>query len=351
MKEIQFNLQSHRWRFPDCVPVGHLLCVHCVCCPKYQRIDRWVVPIRSWILHFDAATAADCLELYPQPEAACAILHRRKCYHVCWNHIDSPLCFGWIALIIDTRTVWWNHGVPAVFRFVMKFSVTRKKVQHFIERNCNRYYVVRNWGRWRCYCAGRKYEDTKIVRINVWGAECGHVVYHLAVCGIRFLGLLEVWTGVRWKHHIEFAQGRNVSISNSIWTVFDEHSPMCAIFSITKLVQAVFTVATFISYGLQCYVPVEIIWTNYLSKRFGGKLKWEFVTRVTIVLITCKWFIAGGIPPKLMVTFLFSPSIISCVGHYRASISFVHFIGRRNVSVNVGHHLPGYHGNLCTLAR
>lgn len=50
----------------------------------------------------------------------------------------------------------------------------------------------------------------------------------------------------------------------------------------------IFTVATFISYGLQCYVPVEIIWGNYLSKRFNGKLVWEFAVRVTIVLITCK---------------------------------------------------------------
>lgn len=58
--------------------------------------------------------------------------------------------------------------------------------------------------------------------------------------------------------------------------------------STTKAVQGIFTVATFISYGLQCYVPVEIIWGNYLSKRFNGQLKWEFAVRITIVLITCK---------------------------------------------------------------
>lgn len=60
------------------------------------------------------------------------------------------------------------------------------------------------------------------------------------------------------------------------------------IFSTTKVVQGIFTVATFISYGLQCYVPVEIIWGNYLKKRFNEKLKWEFAVRITIVLVTCK---------------------------------------------------------------
>lgn len=53
----------------------------------------------------------------------------------------------------------------------------------------------------------------------------------------------------------------------------------------------IFAVATFISYGLQGYVPVAIIWGTYLSKRFENsnkKLYWEFLTRVSIVLVTCK---------------------------------------------------------------
>lgn len=72
-----------------------------------------------------------------------------------------------------------------------------------------------------------------------------------------------------------------------------DHFNCCALvffhFSTAKVVQGIFTLATFISYGLQCYVPVEIIWGNYLSKRFNGQLKWEFAVRITIVLITCKF--------------------------------------------------------------
>lgn len=62
-------------------------------------------------------------------------------------------------------------------------------------------------------------------------------------------------------------------------------------FRIAKVIQGFFTVATFISYGLQCFVPVDIIWGNYLSKLFGKSrniLLWEYVVRIVIVLITCK---------------------------------------------------------------
>lgn len=126
-----------------------------------------------------------------------------------------------------------------------------------------------------------------------------------------------------------------------------EYVSFC-VFSITKIVQAVFTVATFISYGLQCYVPVEIIWTNYLSKRFGGKLKWEFVVRVTIVLITCEWRSSIVRPAELILTF--SYPVFSCAGHYGASFSVIHFTCWRNVFVDVGYHLPRYYGDLRTLA-
>lgn len=60
---------------------------------------------------------------------------------------------------------------------------------------------------------------------------------------------------------------------------------------VAQCVKIIFAVATFISYGLQGYVPVAIIWGTYLSKRFENsnkKLYWEFLTRVSIVLVTCK---------------------------------------------------------------
>lgn len=40
----------------------------------------------------------------------------------------------------------------------------------------------------------------------------------------------------------------------------------------------------------------------------------------------------------------------SCVGDHGATISVIHFISWRNVSIDVGHYISGDHGNLCTLA-
>lgn len=61
--------------------------------------------------------------------------------------------------------------------------------------------------------------------------------------------------------------------------------------SIAQSVKIIFALATFISYGLQGYVPVAIIWGTYLSKRFENsnrKLQWELLVRILIVIATCK---------------------------------------------------------------
>lgn len=53
-----------------------------------------------------------------------------------------------------------------------------------------------------------------------------------------------------------------------------------------------FAVAIFISYGLQAFVPVSIIWDTYIEKRLADsehKLLWEYVLRVLTVIVTCKF--------------------------------------------------------------
>lgn len=57
-----------------------------------------------------------------------------------------------------------------------------------------------------------------------------------------------------------------------------------------QILKCLFAICIFVSYALQCYVPVEIIWKNYLAIKFENsekKLMWEFVTRIGIVLGTC----------------------------------------------------------------
>lgn len=55
-------------------------------------------------------------------------------------------------------------------------------------------------------------------------------------------------------------------------------------------IKIMFAIAIFITYALQAYVPVEILWTTYLDHRIQNrKLLWEYVCRTVVTLVTCKW--------------------------------------------------------------
>lgn len=63
-------------------------------------------------------------------------------------------------------------------------------------------------------------------------------------------------------------------------------------FRLAQSVKLIFAVAIFITYALQCYVPVEIVWNQYLRKYMEdskSKLLVEYVLRTVIVIITCKY--------------------------------------------------------------
>lgn len=52
--------------------------------------------------------------------------------------------------------------------------------------------------------------------------------------------------------------------------------------------------AIFITHALACYVAIDITWNEYVSKRFNngqGSVVWEYVTRTSLVLITCESFL------------------------------------------------------------
>jgi proton-coupled amino acid transporter len=55
-----------------------------------------------------------------------------------------------------------------------------------------------------------------------------------------------------------------------------------------------FAIAIFITYALQCYVPLEIVWTTYIKHRLvhassRKKLLVEYLVRTCIVIGTCKY--------------------------------------------------------------
>lgn len=80
-------------------------------------------------------------------------------------------------------------------------------------------------------------------------------------------------------------------------------------------IKVMFAIAIFISYALQCYVPVEIIWKNYLFKRYdgtGNERKAEYVLRILVVLAT--FVLAVAIPRLGLFISLFGAFCLSALG-------------------------------------
>ncbi|KAJ8919645.1 hypothetical protein NQ315_006172 [Exocentrus adspersus] len=56
---------------------------------------------------------------------------------------------------------------------------------------------------------------------------------------------------------------------------------------LAQVIKLMYSIAIFISYGLQGYVPVQILWSNYIEKHIQSKpLFWEYVLRLACVLLT-----------------------------------------------------------------
>nr|CAD7430353.1 unnamed protein product [Timema monikensis] len=64
---------------------------------------------------------------------------------------------------------------------------------------------------------------------------------------------------------------------------------------LAQSVKIMFAVAIFITYALQCYVPVEIVWNTYLKERMAKRSETmqtlvEYLMRTAMVLGTCEYF-------------------------------------------------------------
>lgn len=68
---------------------------------------------------------------------------------------------------------------------------------------------------------------------------------------------------------------------------------------LAQCINILYSIAIFISFGLQGYVPVQIIWSDYLVKHLedsNKKMFWEYILRFAIVLLT---FVLGMLIPLL----------------------------------------------------
>lgn len=117
----------------------------------------------------------------------------------------------------------------------------------------------------------------------------------------------------------------------------------------SQSIKIIFAVAIFISYGLQCYVPVEIIWNTYLVQRLENsekKLLWEFVTRIGVVIATCKI-------ERIFINFWFQLNFScfssACCCH--STPRFIHLIIWSFLLIRPWISLSSDYGTVCPLAK
>jgi len=85
--------------------------------------------------------------------------------------------------------------------------------------------------------------------------------------------------------------------------------------TLAKTVNILYSIAIFISYGLQGYVPVKIMWDTYILKHVENSkytLGWEYLLRVTAVIIT--FILAVTIPLLGLFISLFGAFCLSALG-------------------------------------
>lgn len=83
------------------------------------------------------------------------------------------------------------------------------------------------------------------------------------------------------------------------------------------VVRVIFSIAILISYALQCYVPIEMIWTTYMLptnriQNSNHQIIWEFALRFSLVFIT--FLLAVTIPLLGLFISLFGAFCLSALG-------------------------------------
>lgn len=83
--------------------------------------------------------------------------------------------------------------------------------------------------------------------------------------------------------------------------------------AMAQSIKIMFAIAIFITYALQAYVPVEILWTTYLDHRIQNrKLFWEYVCRTLVTIVT--FILAIAIPRLGLFISLFGALCLSALG-------------------------------------
>ncbi|KAL7294045.1 hypothetical protein TKK_0012519 [Trichogramma kaykai] len=83
--------------------------------------------------------------------------------------------------------------------------------------------------------------------------------------------------------------------------------------AMAQAIKVMFAIAIFITYALQAYVPVEILWTTYIEHRMKkNKLLWEYVCRTGVTILT--FILAIAVPRLGLFISLFGALCLSALG-------------------------------------
>lgn len=99
--------------------------------------------------------------------------------------------------------------------------------------------------------------------------------------------------------------------------------------------------AIFVTYGLQCYVAVDIAWNEYLGVKLEQnkrQLFWEYFTRTCLVLVTCKYLYPHSSACAHNIRTLFSPT-----GSGSTEPGTLHLPLRGALSFSFGNGVSGLH--------
>lgn len=84
---------------------------------------------------------------------------------------------------------------------------------------------------------------------------------------------------------------------------------------LAQIVKVSLALSIFVTYGLQCYVAVDITWNEYLGPKLEKnprQVLWEYITRTVLVLVT--FLLAAAVPALDLFISLFGALCLSALG-------------------------------------
>lgn len=106
-------------------------------------------------------------------------------------------------------------------------------------------------------------------------------------CGVLNIGMalnIILYVGIGFFGYIRYGDGVLGTVTTNL--------PKGEVLS--SVVQILLALSIFITHSLQCYVAIDISWTEYIQPRIKhtssrNQLIWEYVVRTCIVIITCEY--------------------------------------------------------------